>query len=59
MSPPLRVDKSTPDHLLNLIGAGQIQVVGSDHCVFTSAQKAAGEKDFRKIPNGVNGIEER
>lgn len=59
MSPPLRLDKSTPDHLLNLLGCGQLQVLGSDHAVFKSGQKAVGEKDFRKIPNGVNGVEER
>jgi hypothetical protein len=34
-------------------------VVGTDHAVFNSSQKAAGRHDFRAIPNGVNGIEER
>lgn len=27
--------------------------------VFKTDQKEAGKNDFRKIPNGVNGIEER
>lgn len=59
MSPPLRADKSTPGFLLGCLAAGSLQVLGSDHCVFSSQQKAQGENDFRKIPNGVNGIEER
>ncbi|CDP18706.1 unnamed protein product [Coffea canephora] len=36
-----------------------ILLVGTDHCTFNSTQKAFGIDDFRKIPNGVNGIEER
>ena len=32
-----------------------MQLVGTDHCVFNSTQKAFGIDDFRKIPNGVNG----
>lgn len=38
---------------------GVLQLVGTDHAVFNSSQKAAGRHDFRRIPNGVNGIEER
>ena len=41
------------------LSQGSLQLVGTDHAVFTSAQKAAGRGDFRRIPNGVNGIEER
>lgn len=44
---------------MNLLSAGLIEITGSDHCVFSGQQKAAGEKDFTKIPMGVNGIEER
>jgi dihydroorotase-like cyclic amidohydrolase len=36
--------------------------VVSDHAVFNSTQKAVGKPpkgDFRVLPNGVNGIEER
>lgn len=41
-----------------LVG-GVLDLVGTDHAVFNSTQKAMGKDDFRKIPNGVNGIEER
>ena len=59
MSPPLRPDKSTPECLFGALASGSLQVLGSDHCVFSSQQKALGKDDFRKIPNGINGIEER
>ncbi|KAG6789558.1 hypothetical protein POTOM_005662 [Populus tomentosa] len=58
MSPPIRASghgKALKDALSN----GVLQLVGTDHCVFNSTQKAFGIDDFRKIPNGVNGIEER
>ena len=59
MSPPLRAEKGTTESLINLLSSGQLQTLCSDHCVFTADQKALGSKDFSKIPNGVNGIEER
>lgn len=59
MSPPLRVDKSTPEYLFGALASGSLQVLGSDHCVFSAKQKSLGANDFRKIPNGVNGVEER
>eukprot|EP00249_Psilotum_nudum_P013612 c24425_g1_i1 orf=171-1739(+) len=58
MSPPIRPaghDKALKRALTN----GILKLVGTDHCPFNSTQKAAGKGDFRKIPNGVNGIEER
>lgn len=36
-----------------------LQLVGTDHCTFTADQKRLGRMDFRLIPNGVNGLEER
>lgn len=36
-----------------------LQVTGSDNCTFNKDQKEMGIKDFSKIPNGVNGVEDR
>ncbi|CAM6094923.1 unnamed protein product [Calypogeia fissa] len=58
MSPPIR-PAGHNKALQAALASGVLQLVGTDHCVFTSKQKAAGKHDFRKIPNGVNGIEER
>jgi dihydropyrimidinase len=58
MSPPIRA--SGHGRILQAaLSTGVLQLVGTDHCVFNSTQKASGIDDFRKIPNGVNGIEER
>ncbi|XP_019455918.1 PREDICTED: dihydropyrimidinase isoform X1 [Lupinus angustifolius] len=58
MSPPIR--KRGHDKALQAaLSTGVLQLVGTDHCAFNSTQKAFGIEDFRKIPNGVNGIEER
>lgn len=59
MSPPLRPDRTTSEHLINMLASGQLQTTASDHCVFKSEDKAKGQNDFSLIPNGVNGIEER
>jgi dihydropyrimidinase len=34
-------------------------VVATDHCAFTTEQKRFGLGDFRKIPNGTGGLEDR
>ncbi|GMN23618.1 hypothetical protein TIFTF001_043702 [Ficus carica] len=58
MSPPIRT--SGHDKALQAaLSTGVLQLVGTDHCTFNSTQKSLGIDDFRKIPNGVNGIEER
>ncbi len=58
-SPPLR----TPDHaveLWNALKRDDLALVGTDHCPFDfHGQKEMGRGDFRKIPNGVPGVEER
>lgn len=58
MSPPLRA-KANQEHLWRGLVSGDLQVVATDHCPFTLAQKARGRDDFSKIPNGVPGIETR
>ena len=57
-SPPLR-GKTDSDALWNGLSSGEIQVISTDHCTFTTNQKKKGEKDFSKIPNGIGGVETR
>jgi len=59
MSPPLRDDSSTGPHLIDLLANGALSTTATDHCTFNANQKALGKDDFRKIPQGVNGIEDR
>ncbi|WP_213773130.1 dihydropyrimidinase [Bradyrhizobium sp. dw_78] len=58
MSPPFR-DRSHQDSLWAGLQSGSLQVVATDHCAFTTAQKRLGQGDFRKIPNGTGGLEDR
>ncbi|KAJ8920201.1 hypothetical protein NQ315_011862 [Exocentrus adspersus] len=57
-SPPIRSNTDS-SRLLALLASGVLQVTGSDNCTFTKSQKELGKNDFRKIPNGVNGVEDR
>lgn len=59
MGPPLRPDPSTKEYLMRGLASGTLQVVGTDNCTFDANQKALGKDDFTKIPNGVNGIQDR
>jgi dihydropyrimidinase len=58
MSPPLR-DAADQEALWTGLRGGDLQVVSTDHCPFTLADKARGEGDFSRIPNGAPGIETR
>ena len=58
MSPPFR-SKDHQDSLWAGLQSGSLQVVATDHAAFNTKQKRAGINDFRIIPNGSNGLEER
>ncbi|MCH8248556.1 MAG: dihydropyrimidinase [Proteobacteria bacterium] len=58
MSPPFR-SKENQDVLWRGLQSGNLQTTASDHCCFCADQKAAGKDDFRLIPNGTAGIENR
>lgn len=58
MSPPIR-GAAHAAALRGALATNTLQLVATDHAVFNSSQKAVGAADFRSIPNGVNGIEER
>ena len=57
-SPPIR-GKDAQDALWRALAEGSLQVVTTDHCPFTSADKATGLGDFSKIPGGVPSVESR
>jgi dihydropyrimidinase len=58
MSPPFR-NKQHQDSLWAGLASGSLQVVATDHCAFTTAQKRNGVGNFAKIPNGTGGLEDR
>lgn len=57
-APPIRKKKDIAS-LWNALNDGSIDIVSTDHCSFTKEQKALGKNDFRKIPGGLNGVEQR
>ncbi len=54
--PPIRFEEDC-EYLWGAVAGGSIQVVSTDHCSFTRAQKDAWGGDFRKIPFGLPGVE--
>ena len=56
ISPPLRGSEDQRALWSGLAG-GSLQVVGSDHCPFTTDQKNLGRESFVTIPNGGPGVE--
>lgn len=58
MSPPFR-PKEHQTALWHGLQSGNLQTTATDHCCFCADQKAAGKDDFRLIPNGTAGIENR
>jgi dihydropyrimidinase len=57
-TPPLR-ERWNQQPLWEALTEGSLSVVSTDHCPFTMEQKALGKGDFRKIPNGGPGVENR
>ena len=58
-TPPL-VDKENIEPLWKGLKLGYLQEVSTDHCPFNfKGQKELGRGDFRKIPNGGPGVEDR
>ena len=58
-SPPLRTKDNWEDLWSGLI-KDDLQLVATDHCPFDfHGQKELGRGDFRKIPNGLPGVEDR
>ena len=58
MSPPFRA----PEHQVALwqgLQSGMLHTTATDHCCFCTPQKEMGREDFRKIPNGTGGVEDR
>jgi dihydropyrimidinase len=58
MSPPFR-PKEHQAALWRGLQSGNLQTTATDHCCFCYDQKAMGRDDFRKIPNGTAGVENR
>ncbi len=57
-SPPIRA-KQAQDALWRALGNEDLQVVTTDHCPFTSAEKSTGLDNYSTIPGGVPSVESR
>lgn len=54
--PPLR-PRWNLDKLWAGLADGAIDMVGSDHCAWTLAEKSVGAEDFSEIPHGIPALE--
>lgn len=57
-SPPIR-DAASQEALWRALGRGDLQIVSTDHCPFTKAEKESALADYTRIPGGVPSIEVR
>jgi dihydropyrimidinase len=57
-APPLR-PAADRDALWRALSSGALDLVTTDHCPFTAAEKATGLDNFSLIPGGVPSIESR
>lgn len=55
-TPPLRSEDDS-EALWQALAEGHIDVVATDHCPFTAAQKDSGHLKFHLTPNGLPGVE--
>ncbi len=55
LQPPLR-DPDEPDRLWALVEGGAVDLIATDHCDYTLAQKTATD-DFTQTPGGLPGME--
>lgn len=55
-TPPLRT-RNDAEALWQALAEGHIDVVATDHCPFTVAQKDSGGEYFHRVPNGLPGVE--
>jgi dihydropyrimidinase len=58
MSPPYR-PRGHQEALWRALASGALSTTATDHCCFTTEQKRLGKDDFRRIPNGCGGVEDR
>ena len=57
-APPLR-PQADQDAMWRMLASHVLDIISTDHCPFTLAQKDAGSDDFRLAPGGIPGIESR